>query len=286
MSPPKVAKIDDVSHTIQAWENLEQRHRERTGDQLPKDMRLASLLSVCPTDLEKELTAQQHFFPDYAQMRAHFVTVINSRTRGLAPMMMINLSDEDSNHKASSDESVESEDGELYRLEIRNGKKVFTKSRHDSSKRNTKGGGKGGTDKECFRCGRIGHIRADCRAKTNLNEGHPKSAPKGKGVGSCEEEETKTSQNVPLGTKDLESFVALSDHNDTMENEIEVDEFPEDTTGMMPPLPPASWFKKTETLKHTEMNCGKFRNPCNGDHRDEESPFFDCWIAKIMENPL
>ena len=64
LSEPKVAKIDDLSHTMQAWENLEQRHRERTGDQLPKDMRLAVLLSMCPTDLEKELTAQQHLFPD------------------------------------------------------------------------------------------------------------------------------------------------------------------------------------------------------------------------------
>ena len=31
LSPPKVVKIEDLSHTIQAWENLEQRHRERTG---------------------------------------------------------------------------------------------------------------------------------------------------------------------------------------------------------------------------------------------------------------
>ena len=111
LSPPKAIKIDDLSHTIQAWEHLEQRHRERTGDQLPKDMRLAILLSMCPTDLEKELTAQQHLFPDYVQMKAHIVTVINSRTRGLAPMMMGNLSDEDSNHHASIDASMESEDG-------------------------------------------------------------------------------------------------------------------------------------------------------------------------------
>ena len=89
LSPPKVAKIDDVSHTILACENLEQRHRERTGDQLPKDMRLAILLSMCPTDLEKELTSQQHLFSDYAQMKAHIVTVINSRTRGLAQQSCI-----------------------------------------------------------------------------------------------------------------------------------------------------------------------------------------------------
>ena len=88
LSPPKAAKIDDLAHTIQAWEILEQGHRGRTGDQLPKDMRLTIILSVCPTDLEKELTAQQHLFPDYAHMKARIVTVINSRTCGLAPMMM------------------------------------------------------------------------------------------------------------------------------------------------------------------------------------------------------
>ena len=93
---------------------------------MPKDMRLAILLSLCPADVEKELTAQQHLFPDYAQMKAHIVTVVNSRTRGLAPMMIGNLSDESSSHRTSGDESVEREDGELYRLEIRNGKKVFT----------------------------------------------------------------------------------------------------------------------------------------------------------------
>ena len=43
---------------------------------------------------------------------------------------------------------------------------------------------------------------------------------------------------------------------------------------LMPPLPPDSWFKKTE------MFCGKFRKPCNEDHRDEEDPFLDCWDGK------
>ena len=87
-------------------------------------------------------------------------------------MMMGNLSDKTSHCDASSDEFLESEDEELYRLEIRNGKKVFTKPRHDSSKGNTKGGGKGRTDKECFRCGRICYIS---------------------GLQSCEEEDAETS---------------------------------------------------------------------------------------------
>ena len=126
LSPTKAAQIDDLADTIRAWENLEQRHRERTGDQLPKDMRLAIFRSVCPTDQEKELTAQQHLFLVFVQMKARIVKVINS--------LMGNLSDEDSYLHDGSDESVESEGGELYRLEIRNGKNVFTKSRHEPSK--------------------------------------------------------------------------------------------------------------------------------------------------------
>ena len=126
---------------------------------------------MCPTDLKKELTAQHHLFPDYAQMKAHVVTVINSRTHGPAQVMLGNLNEEGSNYGASGDGFEESEDEELYRLEIRNGKKVFTKQ----------------TDRDCLRCGCIGHIRANCRAKTHVDGELPKSAPRGKGVGSCEE---------------------------------------------------------------------------------------------------
>ena len=169
--------------------------------------------------------------------------------------------------------------GELCRLEIRNGKIFFTKPRCGSTKGNTKGGGKGRTDKECFRGGRIGHIRADCRAKTHFNGGPPKSAPKGKRVGSCEEEGRETSQNAPTATIDLGSFEVLSDHGDTVENDTAVDEFSAEATPTMPPLPPAPWFKKTRTSKHTEMHCGRSSSQCHGnDCRDgDESSFFDCW---------
>ena len=57
-------------------------------------------------------------------------------------MMMGNLTEEASNHDTSSDELVEGKDGDLYRLEVGNGKKVFTKPRRDSIKGNTRGGGK------------------------------------------------------------------------------------------------------------------------------------------------
>ena len=222
---------------------------------------------MCATDLGKELTAQQHVFPDYAQMKARIVTVINSRTRGLAPMMMGNLSDEDSNHHASGDESVESEDGELYSWKSGTARKSSLNPVTNQAEAEEEGSVK---LTENVRCGRIGHMRADCRAITHLNEGPKKPAPKGKSVGKCEDEETETSQNVPLGTIDLGSFEVLSDHGD----EVESDEPTCETTERMPPLPPDSCFKRTETL------CGQFRKPCNEDHRDEEDPLIDRWEGK------
>ena len=203
---------------------------------------------MCAADLEKELTAQQHLFPDSAQMKAHIVTVINSRTRGLAPMMVGNLSDEHCYLHAGSDESVESDEEELYRLEIRNGKKVFTKSRHAPSK--GKGGGKGKIDKECFRCGRIGHIRADCRAKTNINGGTPKSAPKGKMSEIGRTKKQKSNKMCHWWPSIWGPVWYHQDHGD----EVAGDASTFETTELMPPLPLDSWFKRTETL------CGKFRN--------------------------
>ena len=231
-------------------------------------MRLAILLSMCPTDLETELTAQQHLFPDYAHMKAHIVTVMNSRTRGLAPMMMGNLSDEDSNHHANSDESVESEDGELYRLEIRNGKKVFTKSRFDPSK--AKGGGTGNTDRECFRCGRIGHIRADCKAKTHINGGPQHLRPMGRMLEIARMKKQRLRKMCHWG----QSIWGLLRCCRTTVMRWRMTNPKNETTDMMPSLPHGSWFYRTETF------CGKFPKLFNEDHQDEEDPFFDCWDGK------
>ena len=95
-------------------------------------------------------------------MRAHIVTVINSRTRVPAPMIMMSILSEEAND-------------------------------HVANKNSVSGGGEGKPDKKCFRCGRIGHMRADCNAKTHVNGGPPKSAPKLRIVGNCEEEKSKKS---------------------------------------------------------------------------------------------
>ena len=84
---------------------------------------------------------------------------------------------------------------------------------------------------------------------------------------------------MPLGTIDLGSFEVLSDHGGA-EDDGEVDDLLQEATGIMPLPPPASWSKNTEASKRNERHCRKFWKPCNGDRRDEESQFFDCWDGK------
>ena len=185
---------------------------------------------MCPTDFEKELTAH--------------------RDSNQQPFL----------RSCSNDDGNLSDEGSCLHAGSVDSKKVFTKSRPDPSK--GEGGGKGKTDTECFRFGRFDHTRAGCRAKTLINQKPTKSAPKGKSVGNCEDEDTETSQNVPLETIDLRSFVVLSDHGD----EVEDDESTNETTEMMPPVPPDSWSKRTE------MFCGKLRKLCNEDHPRRRGP--------------
>ena len=115
---------------------------------------------------------------------------------------------------------------------------------------NPTGGGKGQTDKECFRCGRFGHIRANCRAKTHISGGTPKSAPSGKGVGKIEAGEQEISQKC--------ANCALLLMNPWKKS-----------TETVPQLPPLSCFRETRTC-------------CNGNNCPvcEEPSFFDCWEWK------
>ena len=67
----------------------------------------------------------------------------------------------------------------------------------------------------------------------------------GECVGNCEEEEQESSQHVPLGIIDLVSFEVLSDHGETIEDDVVVDESSGGSTGTMPPLLRVSWFNET-----------------------------------------
>ena len=65
---------------------------------------------------------------------------------------------------------------------------------------------------------------------------------------------------MPLGIVVLGSPEVLSDHGETMEDDVVVDESSDESTGTMPPLPPVSLCKETRILRHAGLLCRKFRN--------------------------
>ena len=66
-------------------------------------------------------------------------------------------------------------------------------------------------------------------------------------------------------------FEVPSNHGDTVEDDVVVDEPAENATGIMPPLPRAPWFKKTR------MHCGRISKHCHGNDcrvGEEQSDIF------------
>ena len=62
-----------------------------------------------------------------------------------------------------------------------------------------------------------------------------------------------------MGVIDLASFEVLSDHGETIEDDVVVDESSDESTETMPPLPPASWFKDTRISRCAAMRvAGSF----------------------------
>jgi len=174
LAPPRAGKLSDLLAMIQAWENQGERLRKRFGDQpLSESAKMVSLLQMCPKLVEAELESQLHLFSSYPSLKAHITNLVASRTSGSMPMMQGSL------EEASPPDPVEfeGEDGELYRLEKKDGKFV--------PKRMPRGKFKG----ECFRCGREGHPAAECRARTHKNGGpvKPFKAKPSRSANSLEE---------------------------------------------------------------------------------------------------
>ena len=102
---------------------------------------------------------------------------------------------------------MEGDDGELYRLERRDGKTKVVKA--------GAGKGTGCVARKCFRRGREGHIRPDCTAKTHVDGGAPRPAPRSKGAGSLDTENGSPSGgdegNLGLGHLELNALAVKGD---------------------------------------------------------------------------
>ena len=132
---------------------------------------------------------------------------------------------------------MESEDGQLYRLEIKNRKGILTCPRAKAATKVE--ARKVKLTQNVTSAGALATSELDCRAKSHVNGGPRKSAHRGNGIGNCQDEEQETHGHVPLSTIELRSFEVLSDHGHTTEDIEDIDEFPEEPTETMLPPPPS-----------------------------------------------
>ena len=175
-SPEKLrAKtVDGISAAIQSWETLERRHADRQGLTLPDKVRISVLLKLVPPDLTREICRQTTRWSSYAQLKDHLQHVQYCRSTGAGPMVIGNTEFQ------SCPEEVIGEDGEVLRLERRDGKTVAVRAQQPSRPWNNRIPTRDRQTPECFRCGRLGHIARNCTATAHKNGGPCKPPPVGK----------------------------------------------------------------------------------------------------------
>ena len=166
MSPGKAKSMSEVPAIMSKWEDV-LNHRSCTLGRAPldEDLKKSVLLSMLPDTENKELRNQRVLYRTFEALRVRVLEMVHERSAGRAPMIF--------NCEQYDDEENEDwqQEGEwLFRIEAKDGKKekVCQKAPFRA-----KGGGKG-SDRECYRCGRTGHIRAACKAKAHVNGGAPK----------------------------------------------------------------------------------------------------------------
>ena len=176
---------------IESWEAMERRHTERQGIVLQEKMRIMILFELVPVKLKEEIMKQTTKWDSYTALRDHLHSLQHLRTTGAAPMVY-NLEDQDGWQVLPEDE-IATEDGDIFRLERRNGKPFAVRTtppqggtnQRPTTSRATKPAGR---ITACHACGREGHFRRDCKSTKHKDGGpiRPPPPPR-KGANNVEE---------------------------------------------------------------------------------------------------
>ena len=191
MSPERLRakNLSGVSAAVEAWEELERRHKARHGLALPEPCRIAVLFKLIPEKLGDEILRFNTKWDSYTKLKEHLHSLQFNRTSGHAPMLQ-NVEEE------LAGEALDTEDGELMRLEKRDGKKVLVRvppppsvpaGGERKTSRRPQGNGNWKSKVDCYRCGRIGHLGRECTERTHIDGGKPKPPPRPRLAGSLEE---------------------------------------------------------------------------------------------------
>jgi hypothetical protein len=174
MNPGKAKSLGDVQSILSRWEDT-LNHRSRTLGKAPldDDLKRSVLLRLLPDAEEKEMRNQRVLYKTFEALRTRILEMINERTRGPAAMIY---------HVAEEEYEDCDEDSEWI-MSIQGRGKAKGKGKGKGKAK----GGKGEDSRECYRCGRFGHIRPNCTAKGHASGGPCKEMKKR--IGNLEEED-------------------------------------------------------------------------------------------------
>ena len=183
-SPTKGTKLEDFSHALQARENLEQRHQERTGDKLPKDMRPAILLAKGVNSTATPVPGLR------TSACAYIVTVITPvlvallrRLWKIGTVRLVTVVQE-----ATRPWKVRTDNCTAWRS--RTARESLPSPRAKAAKKVE--ARKVKLTQNVSGAGALATSELDCRAKSHVNGGPRKSALRGNGIGNCQDEEQET----------------------------------------------------------------------------------------------
>ena len=218
LSPQRVQKIEELSHSIEKWEEALRLYEGRkradgTRHVLDDEIKSSVLESMCPSDLERHLQLNRSRYSSYDDVKQEITLYLESRLGSrmkLDPNAMdIGGFSKDGKGKGKKGKGVGKKGGPKGNPG-KGGSQPSGKG---------KGPGKGSNPKEtraCHNCGKTGHLQKDCwRAgggaankgqqprgnNNNSNKNAKKEAGKkgGKGVGNLEQQQEPEAEAVETG---------------------------------------------------------------------------------------